>query len=118
MEDNATARAIADLQESMRLMREEIKAMKTSGATRAGNDPLQQPSTSDNAMNPGSSGYRSSEAQRKRGSETDYNDEDEDDASEDEGETLFQVSEAGNAFLETVFSKRLEAVTCRKQVQK
>ena len=77
-------------------------------------------------MNPGSSGYRSGEAQRKRGRKTDYNDEDEDkrheedddDASEDEGETLFQVSEAGNAFLETVFSKQLEAATRRKRVQK
>ena len=37
-EDNATAKAIADLQESMRLMCEEIKVMKTSGATRAGNN--------------------------------------------------------------------------------
>ena len=88
--------------------------MKTSGATRTGNDPLQQPGASENAMNPGSSGYRSGGAQRKRGRKTDYNDEDEDekreededkkreedddDASEDEGETLFQMSEAGNAF--------------------
>ena len=51
-EDNATARAIADLQELMRLMREEIKVMKMSGVTRAGNDPLQQLGVSDNAMNP------------------------------------------------------------------
>ena len=51
-------------------MREEIKVMKTSGATRAGNDPLQLPGKSDNAMNPGSSGYRSGEAQRKRGRKT------------------------------------------------
>ena len=57
MEDNATTRAIADLQELMRLMHEEIKVIKTSGVTRAGNDPLQQPGASDNAMNPGSSGY-------------------------------------------------------------
>ena len=52
---------------------------------------------------------------RKRGCETDYQDEDEDerkdwedddnDASEDEGEMLFQVSEAGNTFQETVFGK-------------
>ena len=51
--------------------------------------------------------------QRKRSRKTDYNDEnkderseeDDDYASEDEGETLFQVSEAGNVFLETVFGK-------------
>ena len=112
-EDNATARAIVDLQESMRLIHEEIKVMKMSGATCGGNDSLQQPGASDNAMNPGSSGYCSGEAQRKRGRETDYNDEDEDEkregdddnVSEDEGETLFQVSEAGNVFLETVFGK-------------
>ena len=77
-EDNATARAIAELQESMRLMREEMEVMKTSGVTRAGNDPLQQLGASENAMNPGSSGYRSGEAQRKRGRETDYHDEDKD----------------------------------------
>ena len=96
-EDNATAKAIADLQESMHLMREEIKVMKTSGARRAGNDLLQQPGASDNAMNPGSSGYRSGKAQRKRGRKIDFNDEDEDerreedddDTSEDEGKTLF-----------------------------
>ena len=108
-------------------MREEIKVMKMSGATRAGNDLLQQPGASDIAMNPGFSGYRSGNEQRKRSRETDDNDEDEDgrkdweeddDASEDEGKTLFQVSEAGNAFLETVFSKRLEAATRRKRVQK
>lgn len=126
MEDNATAKAIADLQELMRLMHEEIKVMKTSRVTHAGNDPLQQLGASDNAMNPSSSGYRSGEAQRKRGCKTDYSDEDEDErceedddnTSEDEGKTLFQVSEAGNAFLETVFSKRLEAATRRKRVQK
>ena len=102
-----------DLQVSMRLMHKEIKVMKTSGATHTGNDPLQLLGVSDNAMNPGSSGYRLDKVQRKRGCETDYNDEDkderreedDDDSSEDEGETLFQVSEAGNAFLETVFSK-------------
>ena len=71
MEDNATARAITDLQESMRLMCEEIKVMKTSGATCAGNDPLQLPGKSNNAMNPGSSGYRLGEAQRKRGRKID-----------------------------------------------
>ena len=128
MEDNATARAIADLQESMHLMCEEIKVMKTSGATRTGNDPLQQSGASNNTMNPGSSGCCSGKAQRKHCRETNYNDEDEgerkdreednDDASEDESETLFQVSEAGNAFLETVFGKRLEAATRRKRVQK
>ena len=124
MEDSTTARAITDLQKSMLLMHEEIKVMKTSGATRAGNDPLQQPGVSDNAMNPSSSGYRSGEAQRKHDRETNYNDEDEgweeddDVASEDEGETLFQVSEAGNTFLETVFGKWLEAATHRKWVQK
>ena len=58
-EDNATAKAIVDLQELMRLMREEIKVMKMSGATHAGNNLLQQLGVSDNAMNPGSSGYRS-----------------------------------------------------------
>ena len=96
-EDNATARAIVKLQESMQLMREEMKVMKTSEVIRAGNDPLQQLGASENAMNPGSSGYRSGEAQRKCGRETDYHDEDErkdqeednNDASEDEGETLF-----------------------------
>ena len=77
-EDNTTARAIADFQESMRLMCKEIKVMKTSGATRAGNDQLQQLGASNNAMNPDSSGYRSGEAQRKHGRETDYNDEDKD----------------------------------------
>ena len=102
--------------------------MITSGATHAGNDPLQQLGVSNNAMNPGSCGYHWGEAQRKCSRETDYNDEDEDkrkdreedddDASEDEGETLFQVSEAGNAFLETVFGKQMEATMCRKQVQK
>ena len=125
-ENNATTRAIADLQESMHLMCKKIKVMKTSGATHAGNDLLQQPGASDNTMNPSSSGYHSGEAQRKRGRETDYNDEDEDerceedddDTSEDEGETLFQVSEAGNAFPETVFSKWPEAAMCRKLVQK
>ena len=40
MEDNATARVITELQESMRLMCEEMKVMKTSGVTCAGNDPL------------------------------------------------------------------------------
>ena len=112
-EDNATARAIAELEESMRLMREEMKVMKTSGVTRAGNDPLQQLGASENAMNPGSFGYCLGEAQRKCGHDTDYYDEDErkyqeeddDDASEDEGETLFHVSEAENAFLEIVFIK-------------
>ena len=56
-EDNATTRAIADLQEPMCLMCEEIKVMKTSGATHASNNPLQQSGASDNTMNPGSSGY-------------------------------------------------------------
>ena len=96
-EDNATTRAIADLQESMHLICKEIKVIKTSRATHAGNDPLQQPGEFDNTMNPGSSGYRSGKAQKKHGHETNYNDEDEDerceedndDASEDEGETLF-----------------------------
>ena len=116
------------LQESMRLMCEEMKVMKTSGVTCAGNDPLEQPGASDNTMNPGSSGYRLGKVQRKCGCKTDYNDEDEnerkdreeddDNASEDEDETLFQVTEAGNLFLETVFGKRLEAATHRKRVQK
>ena len=77
MEDSTTARAITDLQKSMLLMPEEIKVMKTSGATRAGNDPLQQPGVFDNAMNPSSSDYRSGKAQRKHDRETNYNDEDE-----------------------------------------
>ena len=120
-EDNTTTRAIVDLQESMCLMREEIKVMKMSGATHAGNDLLQQPGASDNAMNPGFSCYCSGEPQTKRSCKTDYNDEeeeDDDDASEGEGETLFQVPEAGNAFLETVIGKQMEAATCRKHVQK
>ena len=75
-EDNATARAIAELLESMWLMCEEIKVMKTSGATHTGNDLLQQPSASDNGMNPSSSGYRLGEMQRNCGHETDYHDED------------------------------------------
>ena len=69
-EDNATARAIADLQESKHLMREEIKVMKTSGATCIGNDPLQQPDASVNSVNLDSSGYHSGEAQRKHGHKT------------------------------------------------
>ena len=123
-EGDATVQAIADLQESMRLMREELKVLKTSGATRAGNDPPQQSGASENALNPGHSGHRSGDVQRKRGRETDYEDEekdheeDDDDASEDDTETFFQVSEAGNAFLETMFGKQMEALSRRKRVQK
>ena len=58
-EVNATAKAVVGLQESMRLMHEELKVFKTSGATRAGNDPPQQPDSSENAFNPGQSALRS-----------------------------------------------------------
>ena len=56
-EDDATARAIVELQELMQLMHEEMKVIKASGVTHADNDPLQQQGTPDNAMNPSSSGY-------------------------------------------------------------
>ena len=48
------------------------------------------------------------------------NDREENDDStlKDEGKMLFQVSEAGNTFLEAIIGKRLEAVTHRKWVQK
>ena len=125
IENDITAEAITDLKETIRTMRKELNSLKDSVATHAGNNPLQLLSVSANAVNISSSGRCLGDGQKKCCHETDYDvnvverekdkaQEDDEDASKDDMETLFQVSEAGSAFLEAAFGKPMEAATHKR----
>ena len=122
-QDNATAKAITELQEKMLSFHKELQELKKSGATSVATNPLlpgnsQLPVASDNALNSGNFGNRSGGVQRKRGRETDDEEEvDSDDEDEIDADT-FQLSEAGEAFLQTAFSKRMNAKGQAKWIEK
>ena len=103
--ESDTAKAITDLTEAVRLMNEEITSLKSSEATHDDNNlPPQQLGASVNAGYPGSCRLHSGERHRKHGRKTSDKDDkghkEEVDVAGDDSETLFQIYDAGNAFLE------------------
>jgi len=122
--ESDTARALAQMQATMERFNQELIAIK-SGSTSVGTNP--PPGAPSGVQDSGSSGIRSGEAgQRRRGRETDEDDDDverdcddpdDDDLLLDEA-TTFPLSEAGNAFLEAAFSKRMEKKTYENRIQK
>ena len=130
--DDSTV-ALAEMQSMMKVFQEELKTLK-SGVTSVGTNLLeagttQPPVASGGIQSSGSLSSRSGEiGQRKRGQETDKEDDlrPDDDLLEDPDEDFsmdetenFPLSEAGNAFLETAFgSKCMDKDTYQKHVKK
>ena len=120
--DNSTVKTIAELQEMMFLFWKELQELK-SGATNVATNPPpsgnQPPAALGNALNTGNSGNRSGGAQRKRGRETNEEEPDTDEEFDAEIDAdSFQLSEAGEAFLQTAFSKRMDRKNRAQRVEK
>ena len=129
--DNDTVKTLAEMQATMKLLHEEVQTFK-SGSTSMGINPSnagisQPPAMPRGIQKSGSSSFRLGEAgKRKRSRETDKEDDDmrpddeqpeyDDDFSLDDTET-FPLLEAGNAFLETAFSKHMDKKMYKNHVQ-
>ena len=114
--ESDTARALAQMQATMVRFNQELIAIKCGSTSVGTNPPLGAPRGVQDSC---SSGIHSGEAgQRRRGQETDEDDDnveqDCDDPAENDNDllldeaTTFPLSEAGNTFLEAAFSKRTE----------
>jgi len=117
-QDSATAKAITDIQEKMLEFHKELQDLKKGGAMSVAISPL-LPGNSQLLVAPddsGNSDNRSGGVQRKGGRETEEDQDSDDDPTKIDADT-FQLSEAGEAFLETAFKKRMDSLDKRSALK-